>query len=197
MKNKKINTIELILLIVMVSGIVYSLFQNEILDNKLFLMLLIIAPFTLVLMIEIIKITNQQESKADNENEQITEEEKESLTKITEKTLEKIEKENPKKEKKQEDTIQIPVEEIKKEIEILNKKLVKNNSDDLEKTEVLFTKGELKEVIKKEIELTKSTKKNNKSTKSVENPKTKQKKSTITVEKSKNKDNKSTEIVEK
>ena len=139
MKNKKTNTIELILLIIMVSGILYSLIQNEILDNNLYLILVIIIPFTLVLMIEIIKITN-----------------------------------------KQEETIQIPVEEIKKEIEILNEKLGKKNSNDLEKTEILFTKGELKEVIEKELE---TVKKEKKSTKTVEKSKNRNKKDTTKVEK--------------
>ena len=176
MKNKKTNTIELILLIIMVSGILYSLIQNEILDNNLYLILVIIIPFTLVLMIEIIKITNKQEES----KEQLKEEEKQSLTQVAEKTIEKIEKATPKKDKKQEETIQIPVEEIKKEIEILNEKLGKKNSNDLEKTEILFTKGELKEVIEKELE---TVKKEKKSTKTVEKSKNRNKKDTTKVEK--------------
>lgn len=181
MKRKKITSIELIILLIMVLGVIYSLIDSNVLDNKIYLTLVIILPFTLALMLEILK-TNEDPKE---EKEEVNKEEIEEIKKETEKKIEKT--------KKDDETIQIPINEIKKEIENINKKLTKEEDDEIEKTKVLFEKGELKGLIEKELESSKKKK----STKTVEKSNKKTTKSTKGVEKTKPKSTKSTKTVDK
>lgn len=185
MKRKKITFIELALLLIMILGIIYSLIDSNVLDNKIYLTLVIIFPFTLALMLEILKINEEtKEEKKEIKNEDI-----EVIKMETEKKIEKDKKIN----KKNDETIQIPINEIKKEIENINKKLTKEDDDEIGKTKVLFEKGELKGLIEKELE----TSRNKKTAKTVEKSNKKTNKSTETVEKDKPKSNKSTKTVDK
>jgi len=71
-KRKKITFIELALLLIMILGIIYSLIDSNVLDNKIYLTLVIIFPFTLALMLEILKINEEtKEEKKEIKNEDI------------------------------------------------------------------------------------------------------------------------------
>jgi len=88
-------------------------------------------------------------------------------------------------------TVQIPLEDIQNQINNINKKLIKEDKSEKvgDDTVVLFSKDDIKEVIKKELESTKTVdkeKKNSKkTTKSVENNENNKKESTKPVDKSK------------
>lgn len=163
MKDRKINILEIILLIMMILGMIYSIFDNEILDNKLFLVIFIIIPFVSVLMLEFIKIIETPEKQIKEERENKIQEEIIEMAETLEKEAEKT--------KNIEETVQIPVNEIKEEIEKLNKKLNKKAEKDLEKTEILFQKGDLKEIIEKEMENAKKKYPKKKSIKTVDKTK--------------------------
>lgn len=192
MKNKLIKFLELLLIVIIVSVCIFSIFDSSILDNRIYFIILLIVPFLLLFIIELIKIVKELKLKSTNKEIELEEaEELDSNIELNEKikeiiddtTQEKIEI----KDEVQDQTIQIPVKEIKSQIESLNQKLTKEEEIDLEKTEILFNKEEIKEIIKKELESTTSVDKNKKNNK----------KSTETVENSDKSNNKSTDSVEK
>jgi len=179
-KRKIIKIIELLLIIIIVFVCLSSMFESKILDNKLYFILFLILPFILLFIIELIKIIRDLRIKEIKNNldleNLVTEEEREKINEVIENIIDEHLDEivDDEKEKEQEKTIQIPLKEIQNEIEALNKKLSKNDND-LDKTEVLFTTDDIKEIIEKEIKLTtpvdKNKKTNKKSTKTVENSK--------------------------
>ena len=192
MKNKLIKFLELLLIVIIVSVCIFSIFDSSILDNRIYFIILLIVPFLLLFIIELIKIVKELKLKSTNKEIELEEaEELDSNIELNEKikeiiddtTQEKIEI----KDEVQDQTIQIPVKEIKSQIESLNQKLTKEEEIDLEKTEILFNKEEIKEIIKKELESTTSVDKNKKNNK----------KSTETVENSDKSNDKSTDSVEK
>ena len=193
MKNKLLKFFEFILLLIIILVCIFSIFDSSILDNKICFILLLIVPFLLLFTIELIKIIKDIKMKTTNELniEDIDIEElknikdKIEVQETIENTINKHIEEKIDKEE-QDKTIQIPVKEIKTEIEKLNKKLTQEEND-LDKTEVLFSKDDIKEIIKKELE----------STTSVDKSKKNSKKSTVSVEKSKEKNKKSTKTVDK
>lgn len=178
MKRKVIKVIELFLIMIIVFVCISSMFESKILDNKLYFILYLIAPFILLFIIELIKIIRDLRIKEVKNNLDLenlmTEEEQEKINEVIENIIDEHLDEIVADEKEQEKTIQIPLKEIQDEIEKLNKKLSQDDND-LDKTEVLFSTDDIKEIIKKELKSTtpvdKNKKTNKKSTKTVEKSK--------------------------
>ena len=168
MKEKIIKTVELLLLLIIVSVCVFSVFGSKILDNKVNIILFLIIPFLSLFLIEVMKISKELKIKEQNKLKEF-EEINDNI--ILDKIIETTTKEESKKIK-EDLTIKIPIEDIKTQIESINNELSKEDND-LDKTEVLFTQDEIKEIIEKELKSTitvdKSKKNSKKSTDSVEN----------------------------
>ena len=171
--------------------ILLSLISNVI-RNKLSFVLCLLVPTTILLILELIGISKERKRKSIEEQMQekidklnkikIKEKDKELKTALEENIKSHLEeissaKRDFKKIDLLEETIQIPLEEIQNQINILEKKLGKENKkttkkeEDLDKTIIISNSQDIKEEIKEELEIkkTKKSKTSNKENKKQNN----------------------------
>lgn len=140
----------------------------KIIKSKIGFALCVLIPFITLIIIELLNICKLNQKKEIKLEETKIIDNKEELKEIIETKIEEVKK-TKKESKKIEQTIQIPLLEIQKQIKESNNKEKNNN---LEDTVVLFNKEDIKEVIKKELStktVDKKKKATKKSTESVEN----------------------------
>lgn len=171
--------------------VLLSLVSNLI-RNKLSFVLCLLVPTTILLILELIGISKERKRKSIEEQMQekidklnkikIKEKDKELKTALEENIKSHLEeissaKRDFKKIDLLEETIQIPLEEIQNQINILEKKLGKENKkttkkeEDLDKTIIISNSQDIKEEIKEELEIkkTKKSKTSNKENKKQNN----------------------------
>ena len=141
---------------------------SQIIKHKVGLILSLVLPFLGLLSLELIAIF--KESKRKEIEKEVKEtldefksfEDKSELSKAIEQSIEmqikeiKDAKRDFKKIDSLEQTIQIPMEEIQKQIRELSKNTKEESDDCNNDTLVLFTKDDIKDVIKKELKNTKN-----------------------------------------
>lgn len=158
--------------------VLLSLVSNLI-RNKLSFVLCLLIPTTILLILELIGISKERKRKSIEEQMQekidklnkikIKEKDKELKTALEENIKSHLEeissaKRDFKKIDLLEETIQIPLEEIQNQINILEKKLGKENKkttkkeEDLDKTIIISNSQDIKEEIKEELEIKKTKK---------------------------------------
>lgn len=164
--------------------VLLSLVSNLI-KNRVYFVLCLLVPSSLLLILEFVGIAKEKKRKSIEEQMQekmdklnkikIKDKDKELKTAIEENIKSHLEEISSAKRDFEkidllEETIQIPLEEIQNQINILEKKLGKENKkttkkeEDLDKTIIISNSQDIKEEIKEELEI-KKTKKNKTSNK--------------------------------
>jgi len=178
-KRKTLNIIEICLVLIIVLLCLLELFEDKIsfssnlifLNNDIVFGLCVFIPLASLIILELVNISKENKRKQ-LENTMVSQLDKfqevkndSELSKVLEETIEtqikeiKSAKRDFKKIENLEQTIQIPMEEIQKQIYELNKKNKKVENDIVdEDTLVLFSKDDIKEVIKNELEDTENKK---------------------------------------